>query len=157
MAKAAPPTASIGFRAHTGWTAAVAVATDAGSMRVIERRRVELRDEALPLEMYHVASSKPPAEAVQLIRDCTKASRIVGRREIKALKTDLEREGYRIDAAGVVLGSGRLMLPLDAALRSHAGCHAAEGELYRQAVLHACEALGLPVTAVAEPELYDFA
>jgi hypothetical protein len=70
---------------------------------------------------------------------------------------ELRASGRDVSAAGVVLGSGRLVLPLASALKSHAGSHAAEGELYRQSLVRGSEALGLGLTTIPEPILYEHA
>jgi hypothetical protein len=58
-----------------------------------------------------------------------------------------------IAAVGLVLGSFRLPLSLEALLASHPACHAAEGEMSREAVFAAADVLGLPVTGVRDRDI----
>jgi hypothetical protein len=148
---------AVGFRAHTGWAAAVTITIAAGVPVVVDRRRVSLHDPAMPLEMYHVAGTRSASEAKDIIARATRAINSTAKRALKDLCDELRADGHGVSAAGVVLGSGRLVLPLASALRSHAGSHAAEGELYRQSLVRASEALGLRLTAIPEPILYEHA
>ena len=148
---------AVGFRAHTGWAAAVTIAIATGVPVVVDRRRVSLHDPAMPLEMYHVAGARSASEAKDLIAKATRATNSNAKRALKDLCSELRANGHDVSAAGVVLGSGRLVLPFAAALRSHAGSHAAEGELYRQSLVRASAALGLRLTTIPEPILYEHA
>ena len=58
--------------------------------------------------------------------------------------------GHEVVGAAIVAGAGTVRedVPLARALAAHAMLHAAEGELYRDALADAADALGLPVTLV---------
>jgi len=60
---------------------------------------------------------------------------------------------HTIGHFGLVLGSFHLPSNLSDLLASHPACHAAEGEISREAVFAASEELKLPVTAVRDREL----
>jgi hypothetical protein len=62
-AGADPGRVALGFSAHTGWTAAVALELDAGAPVVLERRRLELIDGSVPWQVYHAASAMGLEEA----------------------------------------------------------------------------------------------
>lgn len=143
---------ALGFRVHTGWAAAVALAAPPRSPSVIDRRRLELRDPAMPLQVYHAARPLGAQEAVELIRRATEATGAMAERSLRALVGDLRASGHEILGAGVVLGSS--WPPATEAKLSHAGAHAAEGQMHREALIRASEACGLPVTGVAERSLY---
>lgn len=48
-------------------------------------------------------------------------------------------------APGIVMSAYELPRTLGATLRSHPACHAAEGQMTRDALVSACESLGLRV------------
>ena len=58
---------------------------------------------------------------------------------------------------GLLLGSGRPATTLEATLASHAAIHTAEGDLFREAVIHATRQCGLSCKGVREKELYTVA
>jgi hypothetical protein len=66
---------------------------------------------------------------------------------------ELRAAGHEARACGVILANGRPPMTLQEALSSHAMKHAAEGQLYRQALISAGEALGLRVVAATERDL----
>ena len=92
-----------------------------------------------------------------MIAKATRATNTTAKRALDELCHELRAERFEVATTGVVLGSGRLILPLASATRSHAGSHAAEGELYRQSLIRASESIDLQVTAVPEPILYEHA
>src|ERR1700682_3162216 len=61
--------AALGFRAHSGWAAAVVLGGPAASPKVIDRRRIELVKPGTPggVQPYHAARELPFAQAEQLI------------------------------------------------------------------------------------------
>jgi hypothetical protein len=68
---------------------------------------------------------------------------------------DLSKDGHMLAGCGLVLASGKPLPGLAAILASHALIHTAEGELYRDAIVHASKRLKLPVTAIKERELFE--
>jgi hypothetical protein len=144
-------TAAIGFRAHTAWAACVVLDGPADDPRVVERCRVELVEGDLPRQVYHAAGSLPPAQAEELVERAMESARDVAVREIRRLCTS----GHDVAVAGVVLGSGRASTDVAKATASHAGKHAAEGEMARQVLIDACGTIGLDVTGVRERDLSD--
>lgn len=61
--------------------------------------------------------------------------------------------GYEVVASGLLLASGRPLPGLREILASHALIHAAEGELFRDALRQASQANGLRLTEVGERDL----
>jgi hypothetical protein len=156
--------AALGFRTHSGWTAAVAVAGPPQSSvvpagvptRVVDRRRIELVDEKTPdsVQPYHAAAEMEFQEAEKWVKRCTDRTHFLARQAIEAFIQELDKKGYRVVAYGVVLASGRALPPLAAILGSHPLIHTAEGELFRNALSDAGKYCGLSVTGVKERELY---
>ena len=156
---------TLGFRPHTGWAVAVAVGGDLVSPQVVERRVVALTDEAqVPAQVYHAAVELEPHAAEALVR---KAERVVAQvtgREVACFVAELRSNGYLPLAAGVATtaagpktrfgrpNSGRHSNVRHSnvayVLAAHVRMHAAEGELYGEAIADALDEAGLPVTLI---------
>ena len=144
--------AVLGFRPHTYWTAAVALAGRPDAPRVVTRRRIDF---AAGLErfVYHQAEALDLVEGQALIDRVRTAVESNAAREIGGLVADLRRDGVTVRIAVVPCGTAKPPEALADILRVHARMHAAEGNFYRDAVAAACEILGLPVHRVAERDL----
>jgi hypothetical protein len=144
--------AVLGFRPHTYWTAAVALAGRPDAPRVVTRRRIDF---AAGLErfVYHQAEALDLVEGQALIDRVRTAVESNAAREIGGLVADLRRDGVTVRIAVVPCGAAKPPEALADILRVHARMHAAEGNFYRDAVAAACEILGLPVHRVAERDL----
>lgn len=151
--------ATLGLRAHSGWAMLVAVAGPGPVPAVIDRRRIELVDPAVPgaKQPYHAAAELDLGEAETLVNRCVTDAARLARQALRAAVDDLHRRGHEVVGCGVVLGSGQPARPLAATLASHALIHTAEGELFRHALVHAAEHCGLPVTGVKEREVWAHA
>jgi hypothetical protein len=148
--------AAIGVRTHSGWAALVVVAGDARSPRVIDRRRIELVDQEVreAKQPYHAARELPLPEAEKLLSRCTQRTKLLARQALRAVTKNLLEQGHDLVGCGIVLASGRSLPALAATLASHALIHTAEGELFRNAIAHAGQHCGLPVTGVKERDLF---
>jgi len=147
--------AALGFRAHSGWAALVAVAGEARAPIVIDRRRIIIADPAIPgsKQPYHYVEGWPLAKAEAHLRRCTEKTAQMAQDAVRAAIEELKKRGYRPAGAGVLTASGRPLPSLEATLASHALIHTAEGELYRNALADACQHRRLRVTRVKEREL----
>src|SRR5579864_4187600 len=128
--------AAIGFRAHSGWAALVAVAGPPDSPQVIDRRRIETCDPAIrgSKQPYHAAESLELPDARALLAKCARSTAELSQRALREAIDDLAGIGYRVEACGLTLGSGRALPELKAVLASHTLLHTAEGEFYRDAL-----------------------
>jgi hypothetical protein len=149
------PRVTIGLRAHTGWAVAVALAGAPAAPVVLDRRRLDLTDPEVPRQAFHVAEGLDPGAAEELVERATRTAEALAERAVGGLVDELRSAGHQVAAAGVTLGGGRRLGTLAQILASHAAMHAAEGELYREALVHAAAARGLPVTGVPERDLHD--
>jgi hypothetical protein len=149
------PRVTIGFRAHTGWAVAVALAGPATAPAVVDRRRLDLTDPGVPRQAFHVAADLDAAAAEELVELATRTAETLAERAVRGLVGELRSAGHEVAGAGVALGSGRQLGTLAQILASHAAMHAAEGELYREVLVHASATCALPVTGVPERDLYD--
>jgi hypothetical protein len=149
--------AALGFRAHSGWAAFVAVFLEKGAPTVLARQRVHLV-ETFTYEFrqpYHTAEKMLLGQArdfIERVRD--EASRLA-HRAIHGLQNDLQKQGIALKRCGLLLASGKPLPNLEKILSSHALIHTADGVLFREALLHATARCGLPVLSVKERELLE--
>lgn len=79
---------AVGFKAHSGWAALVAIGFAGGDVQLIDRRRIELvdpDDAEWAKQPYHAADELPPADARRLVERAIKAAHRVAAREMRAL------------------------------------------------------------------------
>ena len=150
---------ALGFRAHSGWAAVVAVAGPLRSPEVVDRRRIEIADPAIPgsKQPYHAAEGLPLKKAEALIERCAASTQKLARGAVRTLVQDLEKRGCAVIGAGILLGSGRPVPALAVTLASHALIHTAEGEFFRNAIIEASEHCNIPLVRVKERELFQCA
>jgi hypothetical protein len=148
---------ALGFRAHSGWAAAVALAESRGKLIVLDRRRIVTADPAIPgsRQPYHAAERLEFPEAEPLIRSCRESSVALASNAVAAFVGGLTRNDYRVNCAGILFASGRQLPDLAGILRSHALIHTAEGDFFREVLVQACESSALPVTRVKEREVRE--
>jgi hypothetical protein len=147
--------AALGFRAHSGWAALVAVAGTLDAPRVLERRRIIIADPEMPgsKQPYHAAAELPLPRAEALVRRAIESSRALALEVMSARVKALRSQGHEVVGCGVVLGSGKALPGLEKILASHALLHTAEGEMFRDVLVWAAKECGRPVTGVREKSL----
>jgi hypothetical protein len=137
---------ALGFRTHSGWAAAVAVAGSLDQPVVVERCRIVIARG--PRQPYHAAEPLAFAEAEALIRKCREEAL-----ELAAAAVEQLRREFGATCAGVLVGRPRPAPALADILKSHAAIHTAEGVFYRDVMVEACERCGLRVARVPEAEI----
>jgi hypothetical protein len=130
----------IGVVTRTGSAVAVALSGAAGTPRFRARREIGLISAGLPAQPYHAATDLDLAAAGQLISQVAGGAEQAAAAGLRAL-ADLLPAGA-IPAVAVVVKAASVPDRLPDVLRSHAWMHAAEGMLYRQAVLAAARECG---------------
>jgi hypothetical protein len=116
------------------------------------RHEVGLLPATLPVQPYHAAANLEPAAADELVSHVERAAE-------EAAVAGLRAVADRLPAAAAVLGVAVVVktvsVPAQLAevLRSHAWMHAAEGMLYREAVLAAARRSGWAAHAVSVASL----
>jgi hypothetical protein len=147
--------AAIGIRMHSGWGALVAVSNSAGTVEIIERRRIAITTPGTPgaNKPYHFAENLDFPEAEKFLANCAAASKRLASAAVRDVVSELCGRQYRVVGSAVLLASGRPLPPLSKILASHALIHAAEGEYFREVFSKACEGLDLPVTGLRELDL----
>src|SRR6266704_988399 len=151
--------AAIGFRVHSGWAAVVAVCVDKGAPDVLVKQRVHLVD-TFTYEFrqpYHTAEKMLLGQAREFISRMQAEARRLAYRAIRELASRTQEQGTKLTRCGLVLASGRPLPALEKILASHALIHTADGELFREALLHASDRCGLGDFRIKEKELLDCA
>lgn len=149
--------AAVGFRVHSGWSAVVTVCLEKGAPVVLHRRRVHLVEKFTYTfrQPYHTAARMEQAEAREFISQAREKARGLAYRVIHDLQAELEALGYRLNRSALLLASGRPLPELEKILASHALIHTADGELFREALLHASGRCGLTVVGIKDRELLE--
>ncbi|MEO8028346.1 MAG: hypothetical protein ABI823_17825 [Bryobacteraceae bacterium] len=140
---------AIGFRAHSGWAAAVVISGPPYPPRVLGRTRVQLAEpgEGQP---FHAAEQMPFDEAQAYLRERSKSTDAMAEASFQAILRDL---GERPTACAILGASGRPLPDLARILKSHALIHTAEGEFFRQALRETAARHQIPVRTIPEKSL----
>ncbi|HET8925650.1 MAG TPA: hypothetical protein VFN26_21890 [Candidatus Acidoferrum sp.] len=149
--------AALGFRVHSGWTAAVAVTIEKGSPSVVAKQRphlVETFSYAFR-QPYHSAEKMALPEARESIARVQEEARRLAYRAICGLQSISNELGIKLTRGCLLLASGRPLPSLEKILASHALIHTADGELFREAILHACSRCGLKSVSIKDKELLE--
>jgi hypothetical protein len=149
--------AAIGFRVHSGWTAAVVVCVEKGAPVVLAKQRVHLV-ETFTYELrqpYHTAEKMLLGQAHEFIARMQAEARRLAYLAVRELEVRAQEQGVKLTRCGLLLASGRPLPELEKILASHALIHTADGELFREALLHASKRFGLKEFTIKEKELLD--
>ena len=114
----------------------MAVAVD--DVALVGRWALDLTEGRVPTQVCHVAAELPLPEAEALVRHAVDAVTEVAVRRLRELLAEV---GV-VDAVGIVVGDHPVPESVSAVLASHALMHAAEGQLYRDALLDAAALVG---------------
>lgn len=148
---------AVGFRVHSGWAAVVVVWLEKGAPAVLARQRVHLV-ETFTYEFrqpYHTAEKMPLGQAGDFIERVWDEARRLACRAIRELESRTQEQGVKLTRCALLLASGRPLPALEKILASHALIHTADGELFREALLHASARCGLQSFAIKEKELLE--
>lgn len=143
---------AVGFTVKSGWTSAVVVGGTRAAPEVLEARRLDLSDPALPdsRQPYHAGFGTARSEGAALSRLVASVERY-GQRSVTRFLQDLRDAGHLPRGAGIVVGS--LNDPARIA-NAHIRIHALEGQLFRRVVEEAAAARRLPSHIWRERDLY---
>jgi hypothetical protein len=149
--------AALGFRAHSGWAALVAVTEPISSPAVVLRRRILTADPNIAgsKQPFHAAEDWPLAKAEKYIEHCSDSSHQLALEAVRKAVDELQQAGHVPIACGAIVGSGRQLPELQRILASHALLHAAEGEFFRNVIAAATERCKLRNVCVKERELLE--
>jgi hypothetical protein len=140
--------AVVGVADHSGWANLVTVAGHDRRPVLVDRRRCELVGPDVPRQPYHAAQGLSDEVATVLVDHVSTAAAHGARDALTSVLSDLDRDEV---VAVVLRGPGGRPLPGTVAgvLASHSAMHAAEGQLYRDALAAAAADLGL------EPAVFE--
>ncbi len=141
---------AFGMKAHSGWAALVVVGKRGGEPFVVDRRRIELVEDAWAEQPYHAAEGSKPDAARDLVERGIAAAHRIAVREIRAaVKREQSREN-EVSACAVLVGNAMPDWSVEEILAVHFRMHKAEGVLFRDALLGAGRACDLRVVAIPE-------
>src|SRR4051812_48395503 len=121
---------------------AVAVTGVGDDLGVVVRADVRTRES----QPFHDAEGLPLDEAEALIAAAADAAADRAAGDLAPIVAQVEAMGLELVEAAVVTKAYRLPSTLEAILRSHTACHAAEGQMTGEALIAGCEQLGVAVT-----------
>jgi hypothetical protein len=149
--------AALGFRVHSGWAAVVAVCVEKGAPVVLAKQRAHLV-ETFTYEFrqpYHTAEKMLLGQARDFIARMRAEARRLAYCAIKDFATRTQEQGVKLARCALLLASGRPLPALEKILASHALIHTADGELFREALLHASARCGLKGFTIKDKELLN--
>jgi hypothetical protein len=137
-----PVTCVVGLHSRTGTAEAVALALSGTADSAVAFRgrwSLDLIEDRAERQIYHAAGDLPPARAETIVR---RAIDVVADIALGHLRTIIGSLGT-VDEVGVIVGDFPVPDSLAAILASHTLMHAAEGALFRDALLDAATACGV--------------
>ena len=147
--------AALGFRVHSGWTSLIAVALEKNQPIILLRQRPHLvaTFSYAYRQPYHTAEKMTLDEAKLFLAQQRKESRKLALEAIRSAQSEAAQQGFQITRAALLLASGRPLPELPKILASHSIIHTADGEFFREALLHAAKRLKLAIHPIKEREL----
>jgi hypothetical protein len=146
---------AIGFRVHSGWTSLVVVAVEKSQPIVLARSRHHLvaNFSYTFRQPYHTAATMSLDEAAAFLDGQRSEGRRLAVEAIQCAHKDVALQGYKITRAALLLASGRPLLELAQILKTHSLIHTADGEFFREVLLHGIRHCKLAVSAIKERDL----
>jgi hypothetical protein len=147
---------ALGFKAHSGWAAMVALGRNDGKLIVVERRRIELADPAdgeWARQPYHAAEGLPSGRAKAVVERGIATARRMAVAEVRSALSQAKAAGHRVIGCGVLVGTPMPDWTVDEILAVHVRMHQAEGVLYRNVLVDAVRACRLPLVQAAEKQI----
>jgi hypothetical protein len=149
---------ALGLKSHSGWAALVALGSARGVVRVLDRRRIELVEDAAHEwagQPYHAADGMPPAQAEDVVARGIAAAQRRAAEELAAARERLEHDGHSLAACAVLAPAPLPPWTTAQILAVHLRMHQAEGALYPAALLHAAQLHGIAARRVAAKTLRE--
>lgn len=148
---------AFGVKAHSGWAALIALGTRDGDIIVVDRRRIELVQDAWARQPYHAAEHLKPEAARDLVRRGIDAANRNAISEVQAAVARERDRGNDVAACAVLVGSPMPDWSVDEILAVHFRMHKAEGVLFRDALARAVDACGITLVSIPEKLLMTHA
>ena len=138
---------AVGVVARTGRAVVVMLRGTRDAPGFAARREIELAGAGLPVQPYHVAAGLDLAAAGKLVGEAERGAAETAAAGLRALMASLPASP-RVSGVAVAVKAVAIPDSVGEVLRSHAWMHAAEGVLYREAVLAAARQCGWAAYAV---------
>lgn len=138
---------AVGAVTRTGAVVLIALQGTAQSPRCAGRWDISLVPPALPVQPYHAAEGLPATEAADLVERVERAAEQAATTALASIAGEYSHE-VSDPRLAVVVKAVSAPAAVHEVLRSHAWMHAAEGVLYREAVLAAGQSSGWLTRAV---------
>lgn len=150
---------AFGFKSHSGWAAMVVIGTSGSGFQVVDRRRIELigDGELWAKQPYHAAEDLEPDEARAVVKNGVESAHRVALRQMREVISSIRKLGHEIVAGAVLMPNPMPDWSTDEILAVHFRMHKAEGVLFPDALCRAAKACKLPLVAVPEKRLTEFA
>ena len=147
--------AALGFRVHSGWTSLIALALEDNQPIILARQRPHLvaTFSYAFRQPYHTAEKMDLAEARTFLDQQRREVRKLALEALRGAQNEVAQQGYKLTRAALLLASGHPLPELPKILASHSIIHTADGEFFRDALLHACARASLAVTKIKDREL----
>jgi hypothetical protein len=148
---------AVGFRVHSGWSAAVVVSLGQGVPVVLQRMLLQMVKtfSYAYRQPYHTAEKMELGEAEEFVAGVRVEAEELTCAALRALKLELKKLHWQLDGGCLLLASGRALPEFAKILASHALIHTADGELFRAAIRAACARCGVRVLTIRERELLE--
>ena len=149
---------ALGLKAHSGWAALVVLGTQDGELHVVDRRRLELAEDAdaqWAKQPYHAAEGLRSDEAQKVVQRGVAAARKLAVREMRAAVKRARDAKHEIVACAVLVADPMPHWSVEEILAVHFRMHQAEGVLFRDALARAANACGLRLVAIPEKLLTE--
>jgi hypothetical protein len=145
--------AGLGFRVKSGWAMVVLVSASSPPV-VIDRRRIDLSDPAVPesTQPFHAGLDLPGAAAAKAVARLVKYVERSSERAIAELIEHYRAKGHRIVGAGIVVGS---TVDPQTIRNDHIRAHAEEGRLFCVVIEKALKLSRLKASVTREKDLID--
>jgi hypothetical protein len=148
---------AFGMRAHSGWAALVVVGIRDGDFAVVDRRRIELVEDAWAKQPYHAAEEMEAGAARALVERGIEAAQRIAIREMRAAVRREQARQNKVTACAVLVANPMPDWSVEEILAVHFRMHQAEGVLFREALAGAATACGLRLLRVPEKQLDQYA
>jgi hypothetical protein len=147
--------AAVGFTVKSGWAAAVLLAGPATAPSVVDSRKIDISDPAIPdsIQPYH-AGFGTARDAGDELKRLVASVKSYGRKSVGGLIEQYQKEHGSLRGAGVIVGS---LIDPKTIGNDHIRIHAMEGQLFREVVIDAAERHELTCTVHRERDLYGAA
>ena len=144
----------VGVHSRTGTAEAVAlaVAGTASSVAFLGRWSLDLVEDRAERQIYHVVGDLPLARAETLVQGAIEVVTDIAVGHLRSIIRSLET----VEAIGVVVGDFPVPDSLAAILAAHTLMHAAEGAMFRDALLDAATTCGVPGIGVSRNQATEW-